>query len=72
MLKNEKVAENFKSCRKVAEQLVAKPNREPVKCKLLCYSVLSRENLTVPALKYSVLFALRQSRVDFMTFQTID
>ena len=38
----------MKSCRKVAEQLVAKPNREPVTCKLLCYSVLSRENLTIP------------------------
>ena len=27
---------------------MAKPNREPVTCKLLCYSVLSTENLTVP------------------------
>ena len=41
-----------------------------------CYSVLSRENngtlssLNMSPLQYSKLFALRQWRIDLMTFQT--
>ena len=46
MLKKSKVAENFKSCRNVAEQLVAKPSREPVK-RVTCKDFLAKSRTTL-------------------------